>query len=598
MEEIHSIRTRNNGIGLVKLQVECHGKYLALHQSLCLFSVDHLQFSNTFQHVILFQNRARELRSKIKEQRSVDNGDDASNAIMSSREIQRQRRSRQLEETQRLLDRFADTEVDEERRVSSNHSLRSGNVSSYRHGSSIDSQVASSQELLGSSHRREKYSTDLVDYAASEARQLVDKKSSQMILAESRSVRETSHRQPGQFGRGRGRGRSGSGGATSTTQVGSSLQSSKPFPRDDNDIMETTRNRQGQDRNNFSTSIESTSKPQCYYLRDLVDYAASEARQLVDKKSSQMILAESRSVRETSHRQPGQFGRGRGRGRSGSGGATSTTQVGSSLQSSKPFPRDDNDIMETTRNRQGQDRNNFSTSIESTSKPQCYYLRDHRVPEHKEGECDKLVVLRQRLAARRRMRELALEGKKEQTIEPSQHGMEKLRNVTSEVVPHELSTQQYAKPFSRNTNNDVDDSNCSYRSSYNSNATQMNVSTESGGSIVSEKSVVNIELIQCDCCGRSFAPKVYEKHFDSSGQPKCANDKKRSVFNSAKARIANNSNLNQDEQMQVLQMNKKVTKDLKKKKSGKGRSTEKIRRSSKWREESRNFRDAMKASRL
>ena len=440
--------------------------------------------------MILFQNRARELRSKIKEQRSVDNGDDASNAIMSSREIQRQRRRRQLEETQRLLDRFADTEVDEERRVSSNHSLRSGNVSSYRHGSSIDSQVASSQELLGSSHRREKYSTDLVDYAA------------------------------------------------------------------------------------------------------------SEARQLVDKKSSQMILAESRSVRETSHRQPGQFGRGRGRGRSGSGGATSTTQVGSSLQSSKPFPRDDNDIMETTRNRQGQDRNNFSTSIESTSKPQCYYLRDHRVPEHKEGECDKLVVLRQRLAARRRMRELALEGKKEQTIEPSQHGMEKLRNVTSEVVPHELSTQQYAKPFSRNTNNDVDDSNCSYRSSYNSNATQMNVSTESGGSIVSEKSVVNIELIQCDCCGRSFAPKVYEKHFDSSGQPKCANDKKRSVFNSAKARIANNSNLNQDEQMQVLQMNKKVTKDLKKKKSGKGRSTEKIRRSSKWREESRNFRDAMKASRL
>jgi hypothetical protein len=109
---------------------------------------------------------------------------------------------------------------------------------------------------------------------------------------------------------------------------------------------------------------------------------------------------------------------------------------------------------------------------------------------------------------------------------------------------------------------------------------------------------VNIELIKCGCCGRSFAPKVYEKHFDSSGQPKCANDKKRPVFNSAKARIANNSNLNQDEQMQVLQANMKVTKALVKKKNGKGRSMEKIRRSSKWRDESRAFRDAMKACKL
>jgi hypothetical protein len=126
------------------------------------------------------------------------------------------------------------------------------------------------------------------------------------------------------------------------------------------------------------------------------------------------------------------------------------------------------------------------------------------------------------------------------------------------------------------------------------------VSTGSAGSIASEKSIVDIELIKCDCCGRSFAPKVYEKHFDSSGQPKCANDKnkKRTVFNSAKARIANNSNLNQDEQRQVLQMNKKVSKDLAKKKNGKGRTMEKIRRSSKWREESMAFRDAMKASRL
>ena len=110
--------------------------------------------------------------------------------------------------------------------------------------------------------------------------------------------------------------------------------------------------------------------------------------------------------------------------------------------------------------------------------------------------------------------------------------------------------------------------------------------------------MVDIELIKCDSCGRSFAPKVYEKHFDSSGQPKCAYDKKRAVYNSAKARIANNSNFNQDEQRQVLQMNKKVAKEMAKKKNGKGRTMEKIRRSSKWRQDSQNFREAMKACRL
>ncbi len=51
-----------------------------------------------------------------------------------------------------------------------------------------------------------------------------------------------------------------------------------------------------------------------------------------------------------------------------------------------------------------------------------------------------------------------------------------------------------------------------------------------------DQSVVEIETIQCDCCKRSFAPKVYEKHFDSDGKPKCENSmkKKRPVFNSAK----------------------------------------------------------------
>ena len=39
-----------------------------------------------------------------------------------------------------------------------------------------------------------------------------------------------------------------------------------------------------------------------------------------------------------------------------------------------------------------------------------------------------------------------------------------------------------------------------------------------------EDSVVDIELIQCDSCQRKFAPKVYAKHFDDDGQPKCVTE--------------------------------------------------------------------------
>lgn len=55
-----------------------------------------------------------------------------------------------------------------------------------------------------------------------------------------------------------------------------------------------------------------------------------------------------------------------------------------------------------------------------------------------------------------------------------------------------------------------------------------------------DQSIVEIETIQCDSCKRSFAPKVYEKHFDSDGKPKCeiSMNKKRPVFNSAKVCFA------------------------------------------------------------
>lgn len=306
------------------------------------------------------------------------------------------------------------------------------------------------------------------------------------------------------------------------------------------------------------------------------------------------------------------LGRGRGRGRSGSGGesnamsalaSSSSRHVGSLLQSdnlnnlNKPFLRDTAELS--------YDRRSKKDDNTQRQQQQCYYLRDHRVPEEKEGECDKLVVLRQRLAARRRVRERELDGV----------GRDEQQPITSIELPMQglgISTQHRVKENGIVSHDDHhhekdysvgmfehkdDESSRSYRS--NNPTRQMNVSnTESSSdSIVSEKSVVDIELIQCDTCGRSFAPKIYEKHFDTDGQPKCSKQaRRRPKFDSAKNRIANNSNLNSDEQMQALKMNKKVVKQMKKKKSGSGKGTA-IRRSSKWREESRAFREAMKASR-
>ncbi len=62
------------------------------------------------------------------------------------------------------------------------------------------------------------------------------------------------------------------------------------------------------------------------------------------------------------------------------------------------------------------------------------------------------------------------------------------------------------------------------------------------------------------------------------------------------ARIANNDNLNKDEQMQALHVVKKVAKEVALKQNAKA-STKKSRKGSKWREESRQFREAMRANR-
>lgn len=108
-----------------------------------------------------------------------------------------------------------------------------------------------------------------------------------------------------------------------------------------------------------------------------------------------------------------------------------------------------------------------------------------------------------------------------------------------------------------------------------------------------EASVVDIELIQCDNCKRKFAPTIYEKHYNN-GQPKCIQMAvtKRPVYDAKAVRIGNNDTLDQKDQMLAKHAPYgDATKSSSKKKGG-------SKKNSKWREESEAFREALRANRL
>ena len=109
-----------------------------------------------------------------------------------------------------------------------------------------------------------------------------------------------------------------------------------------------------------------------------------------------------------------------------------------------------------------------------------------------------------------------------------------------------------------------------------------------------EASVVDIELIQCDNCKRKFAPKIYEKHYNN-GQPKCIQMAvmKRPVYDAKAVRIGNNDTLDQKDQM-LLANHAPYGDGIKSSSKKKGGS----KKNSKWREESEAFREALRANRL
>lgn len=190
---------------------------------------------------------------------------------------------------------------------------------------------------------------------------------------------------------------------------------------------------------------------------------------------------------------------------------------------------------------------------------------------HCTSKCEKLANLRQRLVARRRKRE-AQNGKEnsvpksaseanensgkprhESDVESKKSPNNTMAPSLERLDPNEYTASDFqSKPEKskrayhddmasppRARTHEFEDRRFRYQESNSMDNSHMSQSRSErmigGMDDDDDASVVNIELIQCDCCKRSFAPKVYEKHFDEDGQPKCANnDKKRTVFNSAK----------------------------------------------------------------
>jgi hypothetical protein len=262
-----------------------------------------------------------------------------------------------------------------------------------------------------------------------------------------------------------------------------------------------------------------------------------------------------------------------------------------------------------------------SESVNAVTKSLQSYVKSRQVPEFKEGDCAKLTSLRQRLVARRRKRETSNKvGSIERKVQSSQsqrsvstvtesspgtdsrsgepHSDEHSRSGEG-LNPNDLTARDFQRKPLRPTSHQesvastpgMQPATSVYKSQNAELQSDQVDGDEDDDDDNDEASVVDIELIQCDVCKRKFAPKIYEKHFDNDGQPKCAKDadRKRPVYNAAMVRIGNNDNLNKDEQMIALQVSQNLSTKAPKKKS---------KKSSKWREESVAFREAMKANRL
>ena len=156
-------------------------------------------------------------------------------------------------------------------------------------------------------------------------------------------------------------------------------------------------------------------------------------------------------------------------------------------------------------------------------------------------QCEKMAILRQNLVARRKKRSHEVNSENKENsgrlniteyskeridMPPRSMQLKSRRDITPTLQLQQMSLEEDATTSSSGSVNQSQASDSS------------DIEQRSNNKLEDEESVVEIELIKCECCKRSFAPKVYEKHFDGDGQPKCLSQmsKKRAVFNSAKVR--------------------------------------------------------------
>ena len=496
-------------------------------------------------------SRARELRSRIKESDSSSNNNihsDVSSLASSSKshikiqkqamaksEIQRQRRSRQLEATQKLLDGGFDF-IEQSSTYPSTQAVGSSSRSSSSH------QTSDRHETT----RVERYNHD---------EQPVGKRSGSSTHTQHNN--ETSHsiisqKQLGQIHR--------RYQTPSTTE--SSNSSTMKLAYHDAEKKYSTKEEEYNDK-----VVGSSSK--------------SKLKSTFNEQEDNMIQ---RSVREEIPQLTGSRGRGRGRGRSrpsGSGGTSSLGELSRSRSSNKSLLHALSSAGERKHESQADSRSHSPSNTRSNNvsrkdnvnkdfeKEQAIqsYLKSRQVPDYKEGECEKLAILRQRLVARRQKRQnaLQLDGGNTQSAsvqkqkpvkskslneKDNSHSLERLDPNDFTAKDFQTSSSKSSKraisssPLRVQMQHDVRDDDIHEPATPSIDRSHMSSSTRRSKMHADiddddEASVVDIQLVQCDCCKRSFAPKIYEKHFDSDGQPKCASvmDKKRPVFNSAKVRI-------------------------------------------------------------
>ena len=501
-------------------------------------------------------NRAQELRAKKKEVDINHTGDTSPSSPVSQSELQRQRRSRQLEATQKLLDAVGQLgggnktfdvisgksnlalNPDDERPIGGSGAARRDDTA-HAHGS-----VIASQKQLGQIPRQ--YETSIENLTSSlQNASLVGNESKKEILQP--SVREMPLE-----GRGRGRGRGRSNNVSSFTDVfvgdvfipRISSASSKGGGEVVVDIKSSRSSiTTGTHSSNSSQSIHSRSR------RESVDDVVSNSLQSYLKGRLVPEFKEGDCTKLTNLRQR-LVARRRKR-----------EMLSNTLGGAAPIGR----VIQSSQSQR---------SVGSSTREGATERSSHTNPSRFGGNSR---------ATNQDLRSLDNQA----GLNPNDYTAKDFQQSRETNTRYQESDAMVTSSPPVSTPESNDDGSTDEKSNDDRSAVVANNDDE-------DASVVDIELIQCDNCKRKFAPEIYDKHYNN-GQPRCIQmaATRRPVYNAKAVRIGNNDTLDQKDQMLAnhAPYGDDAAKSSSKKKGGN-------KKNSKWREESEAFREALRANRL